>query len=117
MTVYSLDRVFQVLAVPGKILPRSERRFSWDVTNIGAGIVYYMRGIRGRDLAIAGEAQGVPIAVGATDGYDEEDAIDEVWIIAAAAQDVIVHTTLMTKTWAEIRGIGGSNGHSHRGEP
>ena len=117
MTVYSLDRVFHVLATPSKILPRNEARFSWDITNIGAGIVYYMRGARGRDVAIAGEAQGVPIAVGATDGYDEEDAIDEVWIIAAAAQNVIIHTTLMTKTWAEIRGLEGSSSHSHRGEP
>lgn len=106
-----------VLTTPLRILDRSERRFSWDITNIGAAIVYYMRGPRGRQVAVAGEAQGVPIAVGATDGYDEEDAIAEVWIICTAAQDIIVHQTTMSRTWEEVRGLQGSSSHSHKGEP
>ena len=104
---YSLERVFHVLTTPLRILDRNPRRFSWDITNIGDGTVYYLRGTRGRDVAVAGEAQGVPIAANATDGYDEEDAIDEVWVIAAAAQDVIVHQTVMSRTWEQIR-LGGS---------
>lgn len=110
----SVDRVVQVRTEPTKILARNPKRFSWDITNIGAGIVYYMRGKRGRDVAAAGEAQGVPIAANAADGYDEEDAIDEVWVIAAAAQNVILHQTLMTRTWEEIR-LGGSRRGSSSG--
>ena len=92
---YSLERVYHVLMTPTKMLVRSEDRFSWDITNIGAQPVFYMRGVRGRDMAITGENQGVPIAANATDGYDEEDAIDEVWVICSVAQDIMVHQTMV----------------------
>lgn len=103
MSTRSVDRVVNVLTTPTKCLTRDESRFSWDITNIGAATMFYMRGPRGRDIAVAGEASGVPIAANATDGYDEEDAIAEVWVICTVAQDVIVHQTTMAKTWDQIR--------------
>jgi len=98
---------------PIKLLERDENRYSWDITNVGAGIVYYMRGQRGRQVAIAGEAQGVPVAANATDGYDERDAIDEVWIIAVAAQNVILHVTY-DPGWYERERTGGARAIGRR---
>ena len=98
----SMDRVYNVLTTPTKMLVRNERRFSWDITNIGAQTVFYMRGIRGREVAIAGEASGVPIAANATDGYDELDAVDEVWVICSVAQDIVVHQTVAPKPIEEL---------------
>lgn len=92
---WSSERMFTVRAQPQKILPRALHRYSWDITNIGAATIYYMRGPRGRDVGVAGESQGVPIAANAADGYDEQDAVDEVWVVAAANVNVIVHTTMM----------------------
>lgn len=101
--------MFTVRAFAQKILKKSDRRYSWDITNIGAAPIYYMRGSRGRDIAVAGEAQGVPVNANAADGYDEEDAIAEVWVIAAANVNVILGETHIAQPWPEYRyGIGGS---------
>ena len=105
---FSTERVFQITTVPQKILSRSDRRYSWDITNIAAATIYYMRGPRGRDIAAAGEAQGVPIVAGAADGYDEEDACDEVWVIAGAVLNVIIGETYLPVPWPEYRAGGGS---------
>jgi len=100
--------MFTVRTVAQKILQKSDRRYSWDITNTSANTIYYMRGPRGRDIAAAGEAQGVPIAAGAADGYDEEDACDEVWVVAAALSDVIVGESMLPMPWPEYRLGGGS---------
>ena len=100
---FSTDRVFRVLAIPQKILRRDPRRYSWDITNIAANTVYYMRGPRGRDIAVAGEAQGIPIAANAADGYDEEDATAEVWIIGTAGDVIIIGETHIPVPWPEYR--------------
>lgn len=104
---YSTERVFRVLPTPQKILRRDDRRYSWDITNIAANTVYYMRGQRGRDMAAAGEAAGVPITSGAADGYDEEDACDEVWILGTLGDTIIVHETHIPVPWPEYRLGGG----------
>lgn len=100
---WSSERAFRVEAFAQKALSRDERRYSWDITNDSGATVHYMRGPRGRDMAIAGEAVGVPIVTGAADGYDEEDAIEEVWVIAAAAVDVVVGETKIPMPWPEYR--------------
>lgn len=106
---YSLDRAFTVQAFPQKVLREDSRRYAWDITNNSGNTIYYMRGPRGRDMAVAGEAVGVPIANGAADGYDEEDAIAEVWVIAAAASIIVVGETHIPVPWPEYRyGLVGS---------
>lgn len=91
---WSSERAFTVLAVPQKVISRNDNRFSWDITNDSGATVWFMRGPRGRDMAIAGEAVGIPIVTTAADGYDEEDAIEEVWVIAAAAAVVVISETM-----------------------
>lgn len=106
---FSTERAFTVEAFPQKLLGRDERRYSWDITNDGGATVYYMRGERGRDMAIAGENVGIPILTGAADGYDEEDAITEVWIVAAATNIVVIGETKIPVAWPEYRyGVGGT---------
>jgi len=100
---FSSERAFTVQAFAQKVLRRDERRFSWDITNNSGAQIWFMRGPRGRDMAIAGEAVGIPIANAAADGYDEEDAIEEVWVIAAAAAIVMVSETKLPYTWEEYR--------------
>lgn len=99
--VRSGERMYTVQAVPNKILDRNPRRYSWDITNIGGAVIYYKRGEGGRDLGAAGEAQGIPIANNAADGYDYHDSTDEVWVIAAAANNVIVSETVLDNDEAE----------------
>lgn len=102
---WSSDRAFTVQAVPQKILSRDAKRYSWDITNDSGATIHYMRGQRGRDMAVAGEAVGIPIVNGASDGYDEEDALEEVWVIAAAAAIVVVSETHIPITWPEYRRV------------
>lgn len=54
-------------------------------------------------MAVAGEAVGIPIPNGAADGYDEEDAIAEVWVMAAALNDIIIGETHIDRPWPEYR--------------
>jgi len=100
---YSLERAFTVEAFAQKLLGRDERRYSWDITNDSGATIHYMRGQRGRDMAIAGENVGVPIVTGAADGYDEEDAMEEVWVVAAATAIVVVGETKIPVPWPEYR--------------
>jgi len=100
---WSSERAFTVQAFAQKVLGRDERRYSWDITNDSGATVWYMRGPRGRDMAIAGEAVGVPIVNGAADGYDEEDAIEEVWVVAAATAIVVIGETKIPVPWPAYR--------------
>jgi len=100
---FSTERAFTVEAFPQKMLGRDERRYSWDITNNSGATIYYMRGPRGRDMAVAGEAVGIPIPNGAADGYDEEDAITEVWVVAAAVAIIMIGETKIPVPWPEYR--------------
>ena len=113
---FSTERIFRVLAIPQKLLGRNDRRYSWDITNVATNTVYYMRGPRGRDMAAAGEAQGVPIAASAADGYDEEDSCDEVWLIGTLGDVIIIGETYLPMPWPEYR-MGGSSGRRISGVP
>lgn len=99
--VRSTERLYQVTAVPTKMLKKNPNRYSWDITNTGGAQIWYMRGARGKDMAIAGEALGIPIANNAADGYDYHDAIEEVYVIAAAANNVIVSETVLDSEEAQ----------------
>lgn len=104
---WSVERAFTVTLVPQKLLGRNERRYSWDITNDGGATIHYMRGPRGRDMAVAGEAVGIPVITGAADGYDEEDAIAEVWVVAAAVNIIVIGETHIPLPWPEYRyGVG-----------
>jgi len=92
---YSIERRITVTTTPRKVLGYNKNRYSWDITNISAQTVYYQRGVRGRDIATTGEAQGIPIDPNAVDGMDEEDAVDEVWVIAPATVDIMLSETLL----------------------
>ncbi|MBA7571555.1 hypothetical protein ES708_13320 [subsurface metagenome] len=105
---FSTERAFTVQAFSQKLLGRSDRRYSWDITNDSGATIWYMRGPRGRDMAIAGEAVGIPIVTTAADGYDEEDAIAEVWVIAAAPAIIVIGETKIPVPWPEYRYGSGS---------
>ena len=89
----SLDRIFDVKTTPKRLLPADPKRYSWDITNDGAVTVYYLRGARGSSVATSGDKKGVPISAGGADGYDEEDAQDEVWIVAGSDVTVTLGVT------------------------
>lgn len=100
---FSTERAFTVEAFPQKLLGRDERRYSWDITNDGGATIHYMRGPRGRDMAIVGENVGIPVLTGAADGYDEEDSTAEVWVIAAATTIIVIGETHIPVPWPEYR--------------
>lgn len=89
----SVDLYIPVETTPKRILQKNSQRWSWQITNTSAAIVYYLRGRRGQNVAASGANQGVSIGIGDSDGYDDLDAEDEVWIIGASAVDVILGVT------------------------
>jgi len=91
--VTSQDLYIPVSTIPRKLLERNENRWSWTISNTGAVTVYYLRGDRGANVATTGTNIGIPIAAGATDGYDDLDAQEEVWVIAGSDTVVMLGET------------------------
>lgn len=83
----------QIGASSQSLLVKNPNRHSWFITNIGSVSVYYLRGDRGNTVATSGENQGIEIKAGSFDGYDKEDAHEEVWIIGAEATTIILSVT------------------------
>lgn len=89
----SQDLHVDVLTTPQKILARDPNRWSWTIFNPAAHTVYYMRGRRGQNVSTSGNNQGVPIARNVSDGYDDQDAVDEVWIVGGTAVSILLGIT------------------------
>lgn len=68
-------------------------RWAWHIENVTGGILYYAQGKNGKNIAASGENQGTQIADSGADGFDEFEAIDEVWVLAASAGSIIVKET------------------------
>ncbi len=91
---YSYDRVVKVKTTPTQLLTRNERRYSWDITNTGSVTIFYLRGEKGANISTSGPNRGIPINPGGSDGWDDLDAIDEVWAIAPQATEVHLSETI-----------------------
>lgn len=100
-SIRSLQHVVTIdTTTPIKAYEHNRDRWAWHIENRSGDTLRYAKGRVGKAVSTSGETEGVPIANGAADGFDEFEAIDEVWIIGAAAGSVILHETLIPG-WVE----------------
>ncbi|TSA39927.1 hypothetical protein D4R30_00375 [archaeon] len=90
----SYDRQVDIGTTPTRLLTPNPMRWSWYILNTGSVTFYYKRGSQGSTVATSGSAIGIPVTVGGADGWDEDDAQDEVWAIAASATVAMLSETV-----------------------
>jgi hypothetical protein len=90
----SYDRQVDIGTTPTRLLVADARRWSWYILNTGSVALYYKRGAQGSTVATSGSAIGIPVVVNGSDGWDEDDAQDEVWAIAGSATVAMLSETV-----------------------